>query len=80
VSVSDSRGVYVEYLEISITLTKQQFLTQFQYFEYMVRSFNESDGQEWLCNGRSHFKYMKFEISTLIEAVVSNNAWVAPTT
>jgi hypothetical protein len=32
VSVSDSRGLHVEYLEISIILSKQQFLTHSQYF------------------------------------------------
>ena len=32
VSESDSRGLHVEYLEISYVLSKQQFLTHFHYF------------------------------------------------
>ena len=32
VSVSDSPGLHVEYLEISIYLSKQQFLTHSLYF------------------------------------------------
>ena len=60
VSVSDSRGLHVEYLEISIILSKQQFMTHSQYFEYPVISVNDSDGVEWLSTGSgNHFKYMK---------------------
>jgi hypothetical protein len=77
---SDSRGADVEYLKISMILSKKQFLTHSQYCVNILRSVNDSDGQEWSCNGRSNFKYIKLELSTLIEAVVSNNAWVAPTT
>ena len=51
VSVSDSRGVHVEYLEISIILSKKQFMTHSQYFIYPVRSVNDCDQLEWLRNG-----------------------------
>ena len=59
VSVSHSRGVHVEYLEISIMLSKKQ------YFVYIALSVNDSDGVEWLSTGSGHhFKYMKLLIST----------------
>ena len=64
VSVSDSRGVHVEYLEISITRSKQQFMTHSQYFEYTGLSVNDCDKHEWLSDGRDHFKNMKLPIST----------------
>ena len=65
VSVSDSRGVHVEYLEISKILSKQQFMTHSQYFAYPVRSVNDSDGVKWLSTGSGHhFKYMKLVLST----------------
>ena len=48
VSVSDSRGLYVEYLEISLLLSKQQFLTHFQYFLYIGLSVNNFDLLKWL--------------------------------
>ena len=59
-SVSESRGVQVEYLELSPTMSKQQFMTHSQYFVYPVLSVNDSDWLEWLSTGNSnHFKYMK---------------------
>ena len=64
VSVSDSRGLHVEYLEISIILSKQQFLTHSQYFVYIVLSVNNFDLLEWLSSGIGHFKYMKPLLST----------------
>jgi hypothetical protein len=56
VSVSDSRGVHVEYLEISLILSKQQFMTHSQYFVCPGRSFNDCDKHEWLSDRRGHFK------------------------
>ena len=65
VSVSDSQGLHVEYLEISIILSKKQFLTHSQYFGYPVLSVNDSDGLEWLSTRSGHhFKYMKLLLST----------------
>ena len=59
VTVSDSRGLNVEYLEISLALSKQQFLTHSQYFVNPGLSVNNFDLLEWLSSGSGHFKYMK---------------------
>ena len=64
VSVSDSRGFHVEYLEISIMLSKKQFMAQSQYFIYPGLSGNDSDLLEWLINRSNHVKYMKLLEST----------------
>ena len=64
VSVSDTGGLHVEYLEISIILSKSQFLTHSQYFVYPALSVNNFDLLEWLRNGIGHFKYMKPLLST----------------
>ena len=79
-SALDSGGVGVEYLEISLILSKKQFMPHFQYFEYNRLSVNVFDRYEWFNIESGYLKYMQLIHSTQIEAVVINNAWGAPTT
>ena len=74
VSVSDTGGLNVKYLQISIILPQYKFIGHSQYFEYQVLSINNFDWNEWLSEGRGHFKYVQLAIHTQIKMVVSNNA------
>ena len=75
VSVSDTGGLNVKYLQISISLPQYKLITNSQYFVYRVLSINNFDWNEWLSEGSGHFKYMQLPSSTAhIEMVVSNNA------
>ena len=64
VSVSDTRGLNVKYLQISFALTQYEFISHSQYFVYPILSCNLCDGYEWLHEGSSQFKYLKIEVST----------------
>ena len=74
VSVSDTGGLNVKYLQISIRLPQYKFIGYSHYFIYPVLSINNFDWNEWLSEGSSHFKYMQLPLSTQIEMVGSNNA------
>ena len=74
VSVSDTRGLNVKYLQISFALTQYEFIAHSQYYPYQVLSVNNFDWNEWLSEGSGHFKYMQLALHTQIEMVVSNNA------
>ena len=74
VSVSDTRGLYDKYLQISIILPQYEFIAHSQYFPYPAFSVNNFDWNEWLSEGSGHFKYMQLALHTQIEMVVSNNA------
>ena len=74
VSVSDTGGLNVKYLQISSGLPQYKLITNSQYFVHPVLSINNFDWNEWLSEGSGHIKYMQFAIHTQIEMVVSNNA------
>ena len=74
VSVSDTGGLNVKYLQPSAFLPQYKFIPHSQYFFYPVLSVNNFDWNERLSQGNGHFKYMQLLISTQIEMVVSNNA------
>ena len=74
VSVSDTGGLNVKYLQISIKLPQYKFMAHSQYFEYHLLSINEFSSNEWLSEGSGHSKYMQPLLSTQIEMIVSNNA------
>ena len=74
VSVSDTGGLNVKYLQISTVLPQYKFIGHSQYFEYPALSINNFDWNEWLSEGSGHIKYMQLPLSTQIEMVVSNNA------
>jgi hypothetical protein len=74
VSVSDTGGLNVKYLQISVDLPQYKFMVHSQYLEYPVLSVNHFYWNEWLSEGSGHFKYLQLLDSTQIEMVVSNNA------
>ena len=74
VSVSDTGGLNVKYLQISLGLPQYKFILRSQYFLCRVLSINNFDWNEWLSEGSCHFKYVQLPYSTQIEMVVSNNA------
>ena len=80
VSVSDTRGLYVKYLQISLILPQYKFIPHSQYFEYRPLNVYDFDLNEWLNKGSSDFKYEQLLVSTQKEMVVSNNAREAPPT
>ena len=81
VSVSDTGGLNVKYLQISQELPQYKLIAHSQYFVYPVLSINNFDWNEWVSEGSGHFKYMQLLLeSTQIEIVVSNNACDAPLT
>ena len=74
VSVSDTGGLNVKYLQISKELPQYKFIGHSQYFVYPVLSTNNFARNEWLSEGSGYFKYLQLLVSTQIEMVVSNNA------
>jgi hypothetical protein len=72
--VSDTGGLNVEYLQISLELPQYKFIAYSQYFENPALRDNNFDWNEWLREGSGHFKFMKIPCATQIEMIVSNNA------
>ena len=56
VSVSDTRGLNVEYFQKSRALSEQQLITHSEYFVYIILSCDNFDWCEWLSKASSHFK------------------------
>ena len=74
VSVSDTGGLNVKYLQISTFLPQYKFISDSQYFENKSLSVNNFDWNEWLREGIDHIKYMQLLISSQKEIVIIDNA------
>jgi hypothetical protein len=80
VSVSDTGGLNVKYLQISYTLPQYKLWVHSQHFAYRVLNVNDFDWNKRLSEASGHFKYVQLFPYTQIEMVASNNAWEAPST
>ena len=60
VSVSDTGGLNIKDLQISIALPQYKFIPQSQYFVYSALSFKNLYWNEWLSKGSGHLNYEQF--------------------